>query len=340
MVTAATRLLDALPSGLLDRAHRELTDVGRTDWAYYPKDFHGVSLNDLPPSVHPLVRRLVHTGVSDSSFARIAHIMSLEWVLDAREDRPHERDPGRYFFAVYGDPISPNWAWRYEGHHVSINVTVVDGAIASTTPLFLGANPAEVPSERSRSRPFADEEDAARTLLSSFDSGQRELAVICPTAPIDVVAADSSIVPQFSEPGNPVHPLQSFQDDLMAMTPNEKAALSIDLSAPVGINQSHLHSDQQDLLRELVEVYVTRLPPYLQEMQRARLDADGWGNLWFAWAGSATKLAGHYYRIQGPSLLIEYDCVQNDGNHVHAVWRDPIRDFANDLLGNHLIKRH
>jgi hypothetical protein len=341
MEAAASTLLNQLQSELADRAHFPLDHPSRVDWAFYPTDHYGLSLNEIPPSLHRYIRELVRTGLSDATFARVGHIMSLEQVLYAREGNRELRDPGRYFVGIYGDPsLAGSWAWRFEGHHVSINVTIVGGRIASTTPLFLGANPAEIRSNRSASRPFADEEDAARDLLVTLDADQRDAAVLTDTAPIDIVTADVSLVPQLSHPGSPVHPIPAFQDQHESLSEFDQKALSLDLSKPKGVNSGQLDDSQNRLLQELVEVYLTRLPPLLAHDHRKRLTESSVPTLHFAWAGGRRRHDLHYYRIQGPGFLVEYDCVQDAGNHVHAVWRDPVKDFGNDLLGQHRRAQH
>jgi hypothetical protein len=341
MEAAASTLLHQLPPDLANAAHLPLDDPSRTDWAFYPTDHYGISLNQTPPALHRYIRELVRTGVSDATFARIGHIMSLEQLLYAREGNRATRDPGRYFACIYGDPsLRGSWAWRYEGHHVSINITISDGQIVSATPLFLGANPAEITSSRSTSRPFADEEDAARELLMTLDAEQRSSAVLSSTVPIDILTADAPLVAQVSFPGDPVHPIPSFQDHHEALSALDRKALALDLSKPTGVASERLNKAQLRLLQELVEVYLTRLPPLLADHHRKRLEEFTIPSLHFAWAGGTQRDDLHYYRLQGPGFLVEYNRMQDNGNHVHAVWRDPGKDFGNDLLGRHLSSDH
>jgi hypothetical protein len=186
---------------------------------------------------------------------------------------------------------------------VSLNFTIApDGAVA-VTPAFLGANPAEVRTgERAGQRVLAAEEDLARDLLGSLSASQRSVAMIAETAPGDILAM----------PG--------------------RALSDIDES---GLSASEMTPEQTALLRRLLAVYTGNLRMDLEAEQVARMEAAGLGTVRFAWAGSEEKGRPHYYRLSGPTFVIEYDNTQNGANHVHTVWRDRTRDFGRDLLKEH-----
>ena len=192
---------------------------------------------------------------------------------------------------------------RIEGHHLSLNFTLVDDSLVATTPSFFGANPARVQRGARRGlRPLADEEDIGRQLALSLDDRQRATALIAARAPQDIVTGNAGQVSPLS---------------------------------PAGIHVSELRPDQAAVLSRLLEVYLGRMSGPLVERRRAALQRTDFREVTFAWAGSLQPGEAHYYRIQGPTFLVEYDNTQNDANHVHTVWRDFAGDFGRDLLREH-----
>jgi hypothetical protein len=211
----------------------------------------------------------------------------------------------RLFFSVFGTP-SPKqpWGWRVEGHHISLHFTVVNGTLVASSPTFFGSNPAEVREGPKKGlRILGAEEDAARALLESLDDGQRQQAIVNATAP----------------------------NDMLTM-----ANVDIKPLEPIGISAGALKPNQRDLLLKLVDVYTGYMAADLAAERNARLKKAGIEKIGFAWAGGVEKGRKHYYRVQGPTFLIEYDNTQNDGNHIHSVWRDFNGDFGRDLLREHL----
>ena len=209
---------------------------------------------------------------------------------------------------VFGDPENADpWGWRFEGHpHGSLHLTVVDGEVAAT-PSFLGANPATVRrGETAVLRPLAQEEELARALLDALEGPARRRAVIADRAPSDITT---------------------------------RTAVRV-AAEPTGVERAELSGAAGDLLEALVRLYLDRLPPALAAARWERLVADGLDAVRFAWAGPPQRGAGHYYRLSGPGLLVEYNCTQNGANHVHTVLRDPDRDFADDLLTAHYASDH
>jgi hypothetical protein len=251
------------------------------------------------------VHHLLTTAVSPPTHARVAVITGLEDVLDESEGGRRGRHAGDYWTALFGEPGTDVWGWRFEGHHVSINVTLSGGEIA-TTPFFLGANPATVADEGGRtvSRPLGPEEDLAVALLASLDGPQRERAVTSGEAPPDILSRE--------------------EPDLADVDA---------LRVADGLPAAALRPDQMLLLRTLAGIYVNRLSTDLAEPLLARLDRD-LPAFCFAWAGSTAPAAGlpRYYRIDGPRFLVEFDNRQNGANHIHSVWRDPDGDFGARLL--------
>jgi hypothetical protein len=235
--------------------------------------------------------------------------MSLEEVLKVMEgDSGARRDPDKYHFSIFGQPAEKGvWGYRVEGHHVSVHFTVVNGKLAAT-PTFFGANPAEVrQGPRKGLRALAREEDLARELLNSLTPEQQQVAIVSPKAYSDILTAA-----------------------------DRKAALE---GQPSGLNAAKLKVEQRRMLDTLVAEYVNNVPVEVAE-QRMRQFKEAGNNIHFAWAGAVERGGPHYYRVQTPSFLIEYDNTQNGANHIHSVWRDYKGDFGLDLLGDHLHKSH
>jgi hypothetical protein len=253
------------------------------------------------------------------------------------------RDPRRYFVAIFGSPDDDRWAWRFEGHHVVLNFTLAGGEVVSPTPLFIGSQPAEVNHGHATVlRPCAEEEDCARELLHSLDADRRRMAVISDIAPPDFVLMNSPVVPDSALPGEIDAPplLAGIVAEAKAMPSQKREALRFERSRPKGLPAPAMDGGQRKLLSELISVYVDRLPEPLAALERERIERAGIEGVHFAWAGGSERRQPHYYRLQGPTFLVEYDNTQNDVNHLHSVWRDPDRDFGGDLLREHVSREH
>ncbi|MEO6197469.1 MAG: DUF3500 domain-containing protein [Dehalococcoidia bacterium] len=339
---AASAFLESLSSDQRDRATFGFPeDEQRRDWAYFPRNHAGLPLHNMDRSQQKLAHVLLSTGLSLSAYARVTSIIGLESVLNLLEGRRMDavRDPGRYFVSVFGEPGVASWGYRIEGHHVCLNYTLVDGGLVSATPIFLGANPASVShGDVDVVRPCAEEEDLGRELLLSLDDDQRRLAVLADTAPPDFVLANSPFVPEACMPGD-VGTLPQIMQRIGDVPAEARAAVAFERAVPKGLAVAKMSPDQTSLLRRLVSVYVERLPGGAAEEEMARLEPS-FASLHFAWAGGSGRREGHYYRIQGGTFLIEYDNTQNDANHVHAVWRDAVRDFGDDVLRRHVAQSH
>jgi Protein of unknown function (DUF3500) len=349
MQAAAMAVLDSLDPEQRALLALPFDDPRREAWMYWPREMSGdensgVPLHAMTFQQRKLVMRLVVSGVDVATYAQVAAIMALDLPLDHLERyRDTElRDPMRYWLTIFGEPAPTGaWSWQFEGHHVAINHVIVDGDVASSTPLFMGANPARV--EKGRhvvSRPCGPEEDAGRALLVSLSGESATRAVLAARAPIDLVIHRLPQVPQRLAPGEAPHPLDWFQAEYMKLSVAEREELALDLARPAGVARRDLAAPQRALLDDIVSVYVGRLPGPIARSELARLEEAGLDEIHFVWAGPPDVGAPHYYRLQGPTFLVEYDCVQDGANHVHAVWRDPERDFGRDPLRAHRAAAH
>ena len=332
MAAAARDWLDALPGGQRGIAQRGRPRSGspaeddRQRWHYTPVDHGGLTLAAMGPEQRSLAMRLVASGLSTAGYVTVCTVMGLENVLDRVEGfspaRGGERlrDPGRYYLRVFGDPggAAP-WGWRLGGHHVSVNNLVVDGRLAAVTPNFLGANPASSPLLGDGAlRPLGATEDLARELVRSLPADARDRAVLLDRAPSDIVSRERRRLPRDGE----------------LLHADEPADPRLDLgTGPVGLPGRDMDAAQRELLGRLLAAYTDRVPPGL--VTPPDLDA-----VHLAWAGSLEPGRAHYYRLQGPGLLVEWDDTQDDANHAHSVWRDPDGDFGLDALAQHRAAHH
>jgi hypothetical protein len=304
MATAAKAFLAALDDGQRGRARFAFDAEERLNWHFVPRERKGLPLKDMTPPQRDAAMALLKTGLSAAGFTKAETIRRLEDVLRALEKGGRiARDPEMYFFTVFGDPGAATWGWRYEGHHVAQNWTLVNGKPIATTPAFLGVNPAEVrDGPMMGTRALAAEGDLAFALLRSLTDAQKKEAIVSETAPRDI------------------------------LTGNTVKTAPIDQA---GILASALSSSQQALLMNLIEEHASVQVAALAEARLTKVRADGLGKIRFAWLGASEPGTGHYYRIQGASFLIEYDNVQNNANHQHIVWRDFAGDFGVDVIGLH-----
>lgn len=320
MATAATEFLRSLTPEQRQQASFSFDGDERTHWHFVPTEIfarHGLTLKQMNPPQQALARELLKAGLSQRGYMTATQVMELESVLATLEAaqaaataQPPQanrfvRDPERYFFSILGTPSTRNtWGWRVEGHHLSLHFTVVNGTLVGGAPTFLGSNPAEVRDGPKRgTRVLGLEEDAARSLFESLDASQRATAVINTTTPNDIVTV---------------------------------ASVKIEPLSPVGIPAAALTVSQRALLKQLVDVYAGYMADDIAADRLARIEKSGWDKVAFAWAGRVERGQKHYYRVQGPTFLIEYDNTQNDANHIHSVWRDFNGDFGEDLLREHV----
>lgn len=317
-VARAAELAQAFVASLSEAqrlsASAPLGDPSRMKWGFVPAQYPGVMLGDLDASQREAARALLRAVLSERGLATVDAIVALEDELHAREsarglDARH-RDPRRYWLQLFGEPSETGaWALRLQGHHVSLHVAFADGAMAGGSPRFFGANPHRVPDgPRAGLRVLAAEEDLARALLASLTEEQRRVAVVDPKAPPDVV-----------------------------LGPTRAAA---EAGVARGLAHAAMTKAQRDALWLLVERFARALAPEFADADLRRVREAGLDAVTFCWMGETEPRQGCYWRAQGPTFVLEYDCTQDGANHVHTVWRDLERDFGGDLLRAHYEAAH
>jgi len=304
MRSGVETVLAAMPAPLRAQAMREFEDRDRLEWYYTPRSRNGVSMKEMDKKTQDAVHTLLRTTLSAVGYRKLTNIIELELVLREIETFGMMRDPGRYHITVYGKPDrTARWGWRFEGHHLSLNFTLAGDRMAVDTPSFFGANPATVGAGPKKGlRALGEEHDAGWALLESLNDAQRREAVFAARTYGEIVTANR----------DKVEPLEA-----------------------AGVPAAKLDEKQRALLWKLVEVYAGNFEPGLAQARLARAKEGGVEALRFGWAGSTVRGKPHYYRVQGAKFLIEYDSSQNDGNHIHTVWRDFTGDFGRDLLRDH-----
>lgn len=304
MRAAAAALRDSVPPPVRERMVLPFDHPQRRWLEYRPRPRPGVTLGELDPAGRKNAHRLLATALSAPAYAQAMAVVALEEVLDRAEGWRRGRHSNDYAVVLFGDSGDGLWAWRFEGHHLSLTMTI-DGDAVAPTPVFLGANPARV--EQAGHvvlRPLAPEEDIARELLAEMGPANRSAAIVAHEPPPDIRSGPRA---------------------------------DVEAGPASGVAATSLGPAARSLLERLVGVYLARLDGGLAAAEIARLDP---GRLHFAWEGSTRPGGRHYYRVQAPDLLIEYDNQDGGGNHAHSVLRRPGADFGDDVLAAHRAAHH
>ena len=321
LLTAASDFLSSLSADERKKAVFSADDPERKDWSNLPYTIHprkGISLGELSPEQRVKAHHLIQGGLSSQGYLKASGIMQLDEILlhlSGQTNSSHPMFGLRYYWLSFLGEPSPDkpWGWQLDGHHLALNFVVADKTVAMT-PTFMGSDPHEVRDGLHAGwRVLGAEDDKGLSLMSSLSPEQQKKAMLSADAPADVITG----------PGRD-KALQKFE----------------------GLAFSDLNAVQKALLVALVEEYVHNYRHDLAHQQMDRISRSGWEKVYFGWAGPIGPSAPYYYRIHGPTLLIEFDNNhppgRNDGlvNHVHSVFRDPQNDYGEDLLKKHYEQSH
>ncbi len=313
MVDSARRWLASLDGQQRGKATYHYLDGERIFWYYPPLNRHGLPLRDMTDPQRALALELLATGLTEETNRQANLIIEHELVLGPLEVEWDQvtfaRDPELYYWTVFGEPGRHDpWGWRVEGHHLSVHYSVWGDQVIAVTPLFLGANPAEVrKGPKEGLRILGRREDLAIELMASLDAGQRSKAVIHDKAPWDILGYNAS--------KQPIH------DD-------------------EGLAAREMNGAQQEMLMTLIAEYVNGVPAAVAQQRLAAIRESGLDDYRLVWAGGLDRSRDHYYRIHGGHFIVEFDNIQNGANHIHSVWRDVENDFAQDVLRDHRLMYH
>ncbi|MDP4680025.1 MAG: DUF3500 domain-containing protein [Cyclobacteriaceae bacterium] len=303
IVKNANALIATLSSDQKTLAMMSFEDKDRTTWTFLPaQNRTGLPFKKMSADQKGLVYAFLGAHLSEMGLKKTQSVIALEAILFEMEKDP-KRDTEKYFISFFGTPSKDKaWAWSFEGHHVSLNYTIVNGKISSS-PQFLGSNPGEVRTGSKKGmRVLKSEEDFAYELLETFNENQKSAAVISDKTYGEIVTRFESEVRNLGEDG---------------------------------VKVSSFNTAQKEILIKLLDVYIFFINDNLAAKRKEQIKANGLENLVFAWAGSTDKGDAHYYRIQGKEFLVEFDNSQNNANHIHSAWRDFNGDFGRDLLKEH-----
>ena len=310
MAKAATVFLQTLSEKQKTKIQFRFNEDERYNWNYVPRSRKGLTLNEMTGQQIKDAFALLRTALSDTGFNKTYSIIQLENVLREVENRSANdthRDPGNYSFSIFGNPATDAiWGWRLEGHHIAFNFSSEDNRLVSGTPGFLGSNPAVVLSGSEKGKYILkDEAELGFALLHSLNKEQTDKAILSNEAPDEILTAASR------------HAM---------------------INDPKGILYNELNSSQRQIFMQLLSIYIHRYTRLFADGMMKEIEEAGLNKLRFAWAGDQRSGVGHphYYRIQGPTIIIEYDNTQNNANHIHTV----IRDLKNDFGGDELLKHY
>jgi len=310
MTEAAQAFLKTLRNEQRPAATLPYDDARRVDWHFIPKDSRkGLVVSEMGSTQRKAARALLASAMSETGLKKSVQIMELEAVLNdietAGKGGRWVRDPHRYYYTIFGEPKAEGtWGLSIEGHHLSLNFVVTDGKVTSHTPSMMGANPAVMPKAHG---PFEKgdavlhaEESTAFALLHMLDDAQRGKAVIAKDPPREMRSAGDAQPPD---------------------------------TAAVGLPAGQMTDKQQNVLRALLKAYTANMPDMIADARWAEIENAGFDKVHFAWAGAQKPGVGHYYRVQGPTFLVEFVNVQPDtlgtrANHIHCMWRDLRGDFG------------
>ncbi|HJM64884.1 MAG: hypothetical protein CMN05_09525 [Roseibacillus sp.] len=310
MGRAARNFLKGLDAKQKAKAFFKFTDEERENWHFIPLDRKGIMLSELNPEQTHYAYALLASGLSQKGVLNASTIMSLEAILAEMEKDPVRRDTQKYYIAIFGEPSSKQqtgtWGWRFEGHHLSLNYTVINGNVV-ITPAFLGTNPASVKKgPRKGTRPLGRMEDQARALMKSLKEAGKPV-ILSDKAPRDILSSQ----------------------DRVAAKPES-----------LGVKGGDMTAEQKKLLLAILREFASNARPELARPAMNEI-AGAVDTLQFAWAGGLNKGDQHYFRVtDNGAFMVEYANTQNDANHAHAVWRLFDGDFGRDVLKEHLEKEH
>lgn len=304
--TPAIKFLNALNKEQRAKAQFLFDDTSKTFWHYFPASMTpraGIQLMELNTTQKQLFNAVLQSFLSETGYIKTQKIIDLENILLEATGDSIMRHPEKYAIAFYGNPETDSlWAWSFEGHHISLNFTVLNGKI-SAAPRFFGANPATILSgKRQGERTLDREEDLGFQLIHSLTDEEKKLAIFQDRSPYDIATGNAPEVKPLS---------------------------------PIGISFGDLNDDQQIIFLKLINEYLSSLPAEQSRNRLALIQEEDLNAIRFAWAGATELGKGHYYRIQGKSFLIEFDNTQDNANHIHSVWRDFEGDFGRDLIKEH-----
>jgi hypothetical protein len=328
--TAVVKFVDRLTPDQRAQAMLGFADSARSRWNNLPVGLApraGLNIGSMTDEQRKLLHRILSSSLSSQGYLKATGIMHLDNLLELVYDSLHARgglpdsiyrfvktlkwSHKNYYLAIFGDPRTDStWGYKLEGHHLSINFTIDRGHVA-VTPMFVGTDPAEYPStEYAGWRVLAYEEDYGITLLRSLTPAQQKKATMSKEVPGDIITSASS------------------------------GKRLVDLW---GIPGSEMNANQKSLMQKAIREFVFNLEYDRAVREYDKIVKAGFDRVYFGWIGEYDEEKPHYYILNGPTFLIEFD--NNGGprhgaNHIHAIWREKGNEYGEDLLKEHYEMEH
>ncbi len=304
MTSAADAFLGTLDDSKRSKAVFPFDSDQRENFKFTPQTRTGLPIKEMDEAQKAAAMKLLDTVLSEKGKLKATQIITLEGVLAELEKNPTYRDNGKYYVSVFGKPgDEKGWGWKFEGHHLALNYTVAHGKEIAVTPSFFAANPAEVREGSKKGlRVLAAEEDLAMTLANVLLEGGKKEVIFSEKAPGEILTAEN------------------------------RKVTALD---PVGITAADMTAEQKKALLALITEYTSRHRKELADADMKKIEAAGIDKIRFGWAGGTKRGEAWYYRVQGPTFLMEAANTQNNANHIHATWRDFEGDFGRDMLSEH-----
>jgi hypothetical protein len=304
MKSAADAFLGTLDDSKRAKAAFPFDSDQRENFKFTPQTRTGLPIEEMDEAQKAAAMKLLDAALSEKGKLKATQIITLEGVLAELEKNPTFRDDGKYYVSIFGKPGDEKaWGWKFEGHHLALNYTVIGGKEVAVTPSFFGANPAEVREGTHKGlRVLGAEEDLAMTLANVLLEGGKKEVVFSEKAPGEILTAES------------------------------RKATALE---PVGIPASDMTAEQKKALLALITEYTGRHRKELADADMKKIEEAGIDKVRFGWAGGTKRGEAWYYRVQGPTFLMEAANTQNNANHIHAVWRDFEGDLGRDMLSEH-----
>lgn len=304
MKTAADAFLGTLDDSKRAKAAFPFDSDQRENFKFTPQTRTGLPIKEMDETQFKAAMKLVDTALSDKGKLKASQIITLEGVLAEMEKNPTYRDDKKYYVSIFGTPGDEKaWGWKFEGHHMALNYTVVGGKEVAVTPTFFGANPGEVREGQHKGmRVLGAEEDLAMTLANVLLEGGKKEVIFSEKAPGEILTGEN------------------------------RKITALD---PVGVSAAEMSAEQKKALLALISEYTGRHREELAADDMKKIEAAGIDKIRFGWAGGTKRGEAWYYRIQGPTFLMEAANTQNNANHIHTTWRSMEGDFGRDMLSEH-----
>ena len=304
IVVMAEKLVSVLDAAQRANLQFTFTSDQKTRWSNLPSPMferRGVRLADLTQPQRDAVMRLLSVALSADGYRKVNEIMLGDEVLRTQNGGGGRGGRGggpsfgkdEYYVAFVGTPsMTTPWMLQFGGHHLAINLTLRGGQ-ASMTPSLPAAQPAKFTIEGREIRPLGRENDKAFALVNALDASQRGQAILSDRV-ADLVLG----------PGQDGRTIQ-----------------------PEGLRASSMTAAQQAMLLNLVREWAGTVTDAFGEPRMAEIKAN-LPQTYFAWSGPTTNGSAAYFRIQGPTLVIEYAPQQGSVDHIHTIYRDPTNDYG------------